>query len=390
MNAGSQSILEPPPPVRARASLAGSAIPAVVPAGKRRLESLDFVRGLAMALMALDHLRSAFVFSEGGADAREIAPALMVTRLVTHFCAPAFILLAGVGAALSVARGRSRAEVATFLVTRGLMLVLLDLVVFNASLDLHHVGLGVIWTIGWSMVALASGLWLPQWGQIVGAGVLLFLPRWMALSFSRVTGSGFWTALVTGGSVDLTGGVSLSLQYPVLPWAAVMLLGYRLGDLFGSPAERRKRWLMTLGIAALALFVVLRGFTTYGDPVSWDRNGLLDFFHCAKYPPSPAFLLMTLGPPLLLLGVVDGREFIGRSALVTLGQVALFFYVVHRIAIRALVLVLGRWLGAVPEAGLSLPVVYGLWVGFMLVLYPFCRWFAGLKRRSTWAWLRYV
>lgn len=107
MNAGSQSILEPPPPVRARASLAGSAIPAVVPAGKRRLESLDFVRGLAMALMALDHLRSAFVFSEGGADARGIAPALMVTRLVTHFCAPAFVLLAGVGTALSLARGRS-------------------------------------------------------------------------------------------------------------------------------------------------------------------------------------------------------------------------------------------------------------------------------------------
>src|SRR3954468_24249570 len=169
---------------------------------KVRVESVDLLRGLAIVFMALDHVRdyfSAAQFSPVNLD--RTTPALFFTRWITHFCAPVFVALAGTGVYLSARRGKTRAELTRFLLTRGLWLIILELTVLRFgmcfSLDYHWVSLTILWAIGWSMIALAGLIALPI--PVVGAvGVPILLghnlmdsvtfdhPQWLRV---------LWTAL---------------------------------------------------------------------------------------------------------------------------------------------------------------------------------------------------
>ena len=138
----------------------------------RRVSSIDIVRGLAMILMAIDHVR---VYS--GQPAGGPTPGIFFTRWITHFVAPAFVFLAGTGAYLHGRKLGDRAALARFLATRGIWLVLLELTVLRVAwtfnLDFAHYMLaGVIWMLGWCMVLMAGAIFLPM-RAIAGVGLAI-------------------------------------------------------------------------------------------------------------------------------------------------------------------------------------------------------------------------
>jgi uncharacterized membrane protein len=357
-----------------------------------RLDSIDLLRGLVMVLMALDHARD--FFGASGMNPRDVAdPALFLTRWITHYCAPIFILLAGTSAYLYGARGRSTAEISRFLITRGFWLMLLEFTIvrlgwtFDTGLD--YFVTQVIWAIG------AIGL-----AMIVGHN-----------AFGGVTASDFgaygwiWNFLHEPKLLTLAPGSQLYALYPLIPWAGVMAAGYALGPVFLLDAKVRRRLLLDLGAAITVAFVVLRLSNVYGDPAPWavQETGLstvLSVLNVEKYPPSLLYLMMTLGPALMLLALFERVRGDLAQWITTFGRVPLLYYVAHIFLIHALAVVLAlvaigdaTWLiGGLPSAkpadyGLPLPGVYAVWLMVVVALYPLCAWFAQLKRRrSEWWW----
>lgn len=393
---------------------APSSPPQPVPSS-RRVESVDLLRGLVMVIMALDHVRDhlhrgAMTFDP--TDLTRASAALFLTRWITHFCAPVFMFLAGTGAFLWAARGRTNDEISRYLLTRGLWLVVLELTVVNAEwrmgVQFHFFGALVLWALGWSMVALAGLVYLPVaaitaigWVMIAGHNALdgIKPEAWGQLAW-------LWRILHVQGDIQLGPGRSLFVLYPLIPWIGVMAAGYGFGALLLRPAEARRRSILALGAALTAAFVVLRAIDRYGDPMGWSvqHSGLftaLSFLNCQKYPPSLLFLLMTLGPALLLLGAID-RGFAGIvRPLVVFGRVPFFYYLIHLALIDVVTVVLamaryGSRVGQVmangppSDYGYGLPVVYAVWIGVIVALYPVCRWYAGVKARSRSPLLSYL
>jgi uncharacterized membrane protein len=390
-------------------------IPAVA-ATRSRIDSVDVLRGLVMVVMALDHTRDYFSGARfDPLDLTQTNAALYFTRWITHFCAPVFVFLAGTGAFLSLSRGRSKKYLSRFLWTRGLWLVIVEvtLVTFGWSFDFgfHDIVLQVIWAIGWSMVVLAFLIRLPR--AAVGAfGVVMIASHnlldtipperfgayawlWDIVHVSR------WTPIAQDGTHSFT------LVYPLIPWVGVMAAGYALGPVFSLPAGRRRRTLLLLGIALTAAFVLLRWTNLYGDPRPWttQKNGLftvLSFLNCEKYPPSLLYLLMTLGPALALLALLDRPAGPLGSKIRVFGRVPFFYYVLHIPLVHAMAIAFGlirygpaifAWSRTNPppvDAGLGLPGVYAAWLLAVLILYFPCRWFAGLKARRRDVWLSYL
>jgi uncharacterized membrane protein len=368
--------------------------------GQGRIASVDILRGLVMALMALDHTRD--FFSTGGFNPRDVTePALFLTRWITHFCAPTFIFLAGLSAYL-YGRGRSIGEASRFLFTRGLWLILIEFTVvdFAWSFDLgslHQLFGGVIWVIGASMVVLAALIYLPGWA--IGALAFALIAGHNLLDGVRAqelgTATPLWHVLHEPGRIHL-GAVSLNVLYPLVPWIGVMAAGYLLGPVMQRETRARRRILLGLGAALTLGFVLLRATNFYGDPAPWAEQGTwlattLSFVNCEKYPPSLLYLIMTLGPALMLLAAFDHAR--GRIAdwLAVFGRVPFFFYVVHLYLIHGLA-TLGSLAvtGGAGDAGLSLPGVYLVWLVVLVLLYPVCLWFSQLRERSTGLWWRYL
>jgi uncharacterized membrane protein len=386
--------------------------------GRSRLESVDRLRGLVMVLMALDHVRGYFTDPRiDPTDLGQTSVALFLTRWISHLCAPTFMLLAGTGAYLAAQRGKSKPELAWFLVTRGLWIVLLELTVVRFSwtfdYDFRGNNAGVLWAIGWSMVVLGGLVFLPTWavtafGLVMIAGHNLLddvspdrfgplSPLWEILHRKEMH---------RDKPLELFGGaVHFDTQYPLVPWIGVMAAGYGLGVLFQrTPAERR-RWLLGLGTACCLGFLLLRAVNVYGDPDPWspqprgDVFTALSFLNCHKYPPSLLYLLMTLGPALLLLALFERAPQLPGRPLLVFGRVPMFFYLIHipLIHVLALATAVARFGPTVldakePPPGLwySLPVAYAIWLGVVLALYPVCRWFMGVKQRRRDAWLSYL
>ena len=472
------------------------------PSSSSRVVSIDVLRGAAMVLMAIDHVR---VFS--GVPAGGSTPAVFFTRWVTHFCAPAFVFFAGTGASLY---GRKHADVSRFLFLRGLWLVLLELsilrVAWTFNFDFAHYELaGVIWVIGWSMVLLGAGLklidavsggarYLPEaarqdGGEVAradearragrhggrrpagfaaacvgGIGVaIIALHNLLDAKAGAVTGSldgglraalwkigyiGFFAGPIQGAN----GTPSLIVLYSLVPWIGVMAAGYGFGRIVAMEPARRNRICVTVGLGAIALFLVLRGFNLYGDPRPWSAPptpartaapsrapgspaqgaipgsqlastpagaqsaphagppplpALLSFLNTTKYPASLLFLLMTLGPTIALMPLAERlRGPVGRM-LTTFGRVPLFFYLLHIPLIHALALIVSAirqghvdpWLfanhpmGAPPPPdgyNWGLPLLYLVWAIAIAILYPACVWFAGVKARRKERWLSYL
>jgi len=400
---------------RAATAVSASAAPV-----RRRVESIDVVRGVIMIVMALDHTRD--FFGPAGVNPSDMAQttvALFFTRWITHFCAPVFFLLTGTGAYLSRGR-RTRRQLSRLLVTRGLWLIVLELTVvrclgYQFNFDYHVTMLVVLWALGWSMIALAALVYLPP-AVITVVGIAMIAAHNL-LDPIRASSLGglapLWSILHGPGMVLALSGHVVFAAYPLIPWIGVTAAGYGLGQLYRQTADRRGPLLLRLGFAMTTGFVLLRLANVYGDPVRWSAQPsamftLLSFLNTTKYPPSLLFLLMTLGPAVLLLWLVDrGTPRVLRPALV-LGHVPLFYFVLHFSLIHLLAVIIcqfrygdAHWMFESPSLaqypitpppgwGYSLPIVYLIWVCVVTMLYPACAWYARLKqRRGDW-WLSYL
>ena len=388
-----------------------SPAPAAVAA---RLPGIDRMRGLVIVLMALDHVRDFFNVDALYFDPTDLTrtyPALFLTRFVTHYCAPTFVLLAGVSAFLHGRKLDDRGALARFLLTRGIWLILLDAIVVSPvwALELGRFHLATLWAIGCSMIALAGLVFLPPRAVLL-IGVLILVSHNLldplhAAQFGAW--APLWSMLHEPGALPfgLPGGVS----YPVLPWIGIMALGYGLGPVFLEPASTRAWQLTLLGLASIALFLLLRGTNFYGDPHPWSQQRdsmmtALSVLNVSKYPPSLLYALVTLGPALLLLPAMERFGGFAGEVLATFGRVPLFIYLLHLYAAHAAAVALflaegfdfaqlrGFGAQAAPPAGLglSLPATYAAWILIMAALYPACRWFASVKRRRHDWWLSYL
>lgn len=410
--------------------------------GRRRIDSIDLLRGIVMVIMMLDHTRD-FVhsgaFSFDPTDLSQTTPALFFTRWITHYCAPVFVFLAGTGTYLQFARGKTKRDLSKFLLTRGLWLIFLELTVvrmgvfFNA--DYRFFGfLQVIWVIGASMIILALLIHLPL-KVIAGFGlVMIFLHNLLdkiqvqAWQGPGTPIPGFWAKLWIVLHLPFRPFPLLPFMSPVvvtvynlIPWVGVMAVGYAFGALYQKESSVRRRGLLWIGGIATALFILLRAVNVYGDASHWAKQKsfvftVMSFVNTTKYPPSLLFLLMTLGPAILFLWCFDSTTVLARAqvslfarlrnAFVTFGRVPLFFYILQWYTSHSMAIVVGliagqpvafQWaspidkFGSPPSGvGFRLWVVYICWIAGVLLLYPLCKWFAGVKaRRRDW-WLSYL
>lgn len=383
------------------------------PVWANRLDSVDLLRGLVMVIMALDHVRDYFNGPRfDPLDLTQTTAALFLTRWITHFCAPVFVFLAGAGAFLSVDRGKPKGELSRFLVTRGLWLVALELTVVRFAWTFHLdyariTILQVIWAIGWSMVILA-GLIHLRLRLIAGFAIVMIAGHNLLdpISPEAFGGHGPTSYGVLGWLWIVLHVPAAPVFYPLIPWVGVMAAGYAFGAILRLEEAERRRTLLALGAALTAAFGLLRWIDGYGDPEYWtqQKDGLftlLSFLNTTKYPPSLLYLLMTLGPAIAALALFERVSGPVARFLVLFGRVPLFFYVLHIYLIHLLVLAFAALQGFEvrrfldlfflfpPEWGFSLPMVYLIWAGVVLALYPACRWFAGIKRRNRSGWLSY-
>jgi uncharacterized membrane protein len=379
-----------------------------------RLASVDALRGLVMVLMALDHTRDYFSSASfDSLDVDQTTPGLFLTRWITHFCAPAFFLLAGLGPSLSRSRGKSPSALAQFLLTRGAFLVLVDLTLVRLGWDFNLKFQGGLWfivlsTLGFSMMALAGLVYLPRlWVGALGVALIAGHNLLDGVQYDRLGPFGpLWTFLHVH-QADEVAGVPFYVTYPFIPWVGVMAIGYALGLLTCQRARDRRRSFLLVGAGLTAAFIVLRAVGHYGDPEPWSPEyggvrAVLSFLRTMKYPPSLQYLLMTLGPILLALGFLEGRRGPLIRWLTTFGRVPLFFYVAHLYVIHALVVAVAALSGFDPLSvcveynqlpdnwGFSLPVVYFFWLLVLGILYAPCAWFRKLKKRSKNVLLSYL
>ncbi len=389
-----------------------------IPSSNQRISSIDLVKGLAMLIMALDHARDyvhapAFLFDT--ADPTQTTLAIFFTRWVTHFCAPAFSFLAGMSAYM-VGKRKSKSELSGFLLKRGLWLVIIELTLVNFGwlFDLNHgtILLQVIWSLGISMIVLAGLVYLHRNIVLVFSLILIFGHN--LLDGIRFDDSILWALTHNLNIFILSENLMLVVGYPIIPWIAVMALGYCLGSYYDSSIDptKRKKTFNLIGISAILLFVLLRGYNIYGDPNDFEQFGtlsknLVSFLNPSKYPPSLLFLLMTLGGTFVLLA--NSEKWKGKAVdfVCTFGRVPFFFYIIHiylihliAIGLAALTgfsweknMVLAAWgiiENPIPGYGFPLWVVYAVWISVILLLYPICKKFDRYKQgnKEKW-WLSY-
>lgn len=382
-----------------------------------RILSIDLLRGLVMVTMALDHARMYFGYGTWYASPTDLAtttPMLFFTRWITHFCAPVFLFLAGTSAFLRGTKNTSTAQTALFLFTRGIWLVIVEIVIvtFGWTFDPTYslVILQVIWAIGLSMIVLSGLVFLPM-PVILAIGLALVFGHNL-LDPVRVDGISFvdylWYTLHQPQLVTSNGRV-ISIFYPVLPWAGLMALGYVFGNLFTKDvaATRRTLWLLASGIGATILFIVLRQFNLYGEPflrqvLDSGTFTLVSFLNTTKYPPSLQFLLMTMGPALIFLAIIEYARMRETNPFVVFGKVPLFFYIVHIYLIHALAIVALSFTGwdwreyilsaprfqsgRLSDFGFGLEAVYVIWLIVVIMLYPLCRWYQKVRQNNPGKW----
>jgi uncharacterized membrane protein len=369
-----------------------------------RFDLIDWARGLVVVLMALDHTRD-FVgdVSFDAVDPNVSNPAVYATRWVTHLCAPTFVLLTGVGAYLARGRGRTTRELSVYLLTRGVWLIMLEFTLIHTFWELYHpnfyrLRFQVIAAIGFGMIALAGLVWLPArlvgvMGAAVAFGHNLLDPITPA-QFGHL--DWMWRALHETGEVRF-GAVTISVPYPVLPWAGVIALGYGCGELVFLDRPRRRATLVTASAVCMVAFVCLRVTNLYGDPNPWSQfdssiHTAMSVFNCSKYPPSAAYLWATLGVVSALAAAADGHASPPGRWLITFGRVPLFFYLIHLPVVQLVAMsiyLIGRAIGVYPAFDVVLTrgmkndlwVVYLAWLAVLVLLHRPCHWFA--RRKAT-------
>ena len=375
-----------------------------------RLQAIDILRGLVIVLMVIDHVRDFFhapmFMGQDPLNLETTNPWLYATRWVTHFCAPTFVFLAGAGAWLYGHAGRTPKELAWFLFTRGLWLVVLEFTVVNLGWS-FAVGLPflqVIWAIGASMILLAALVWLPSMA-VLALGVVIIAGHNALAPIDATTNTGLWNLLHEPGLVANFGEAGVIFgAYPLLPWFGIMCLGYGLGFVWVD--SRRDQKFAILGMAMIACFVALRFPDRYGDPIKWavqdeTWKSIASFLNVNKYPPSLLYVLATLGPMLALVPLWSRLKGPVAEFFLTYGRVPLFAYVLHIFVAHGLMMLVGVAMGreasafqnflfnpaaALPGWGFSLGYVYLFWALTLAILFPLCRWFGKVKRDNPGKW----
>lgn len=394
---------------------------AAAPITAKRVVSIDLLRGVVMIIMTLDHVRDYFhrdAFLYDPTNLEQTSVPIFFTRWITHYCAPIFMLLAGVAAHLYGAK-RDRKSLSYFLLTRGLWLIIAEVLIvtlgwtFNPAYPVLI--LQVIFAFGVSMIVLSALIYLPLTAILIIG--LLLAGAHNVLDGVHVPGDGggavFWAFLheqrfFSGGRFSFFAG------YPLIPWIGIIAIGYWFGSLYRSNVDpaRRKKILLTVGAGAIVLFIIVRMINGFGDPRPWavQKNGvftLLSFINVTKYPPSLLYSLITIGPALIFLALTENVSNAFSRFTSVFGRVPMFFYLVHIYFIHALALlgaifsgyqwsdmVVSTWISAEPGLrgyGYSLTVVYIIWIGTVLLLYPLCKWFDRYKRsHPEKVWLSYL
>ncbi len=381
-----------------------------------RVDSIDILRGIVMIIMALDHVRHFFgPAAYAPEDLEFTSGALFFTRWITHFCAPVFVFLAGTSAYLYQQNtGCSPRHLSRFLFTRGLWIIFIEIFGWNLIIQwvpYQMLILQVLWTIGWSMIILGIMIYWP-WRVILTVCLILIFGH-NALDSIRAENLGVWEpiwALLHQYHTVLIKNVPVVIYYPIIPWVGVMGVGFVFGRLLALPKPQRNVAFAAIGGFTILTFILLRGLNIYGDPQPWtiqERGPLYTFLsvlNTQKYPPSLLYLLMTLGPAILVLAVLDRLSEPITSFLKVFGKVPFFFYLLHFAVIHIACAIWSKllfgtasswWLG--PPSGfpegyhLDLWFVYFIWVLLIIALYPACRWYMNYKRikKGQW-WLSYL
>ena len=383
-----------------------------------RIESIDLLKGLVMIIMALDHTRDYFHYSAfyfDPTDPTQSTLPIFFTRFITHFCAPAFSFLAGLSAFM-ISKRKSLPELSSFLFKRGLWLVFVEIIIisFAWKFDMHfrHIGLQTIWSLGVSMIVLAGLIYLPKRLILVFSLVIIFGHN--LLDNIHFDGNFLWAMLHERQKFEFTEGHTVVFAYSLLPWIAVMSLGYCFGSLYDATFEtaKRKKILNGLGIGSLMLFVILITLNTYGDPVRWANYGvnsktLMSIFDVNKYPPSLLYLLITLGGTFLFLANAEKLKGKVVDFFSTFGRVPFFYYILHIYLIHLFAAFAAYFTGfgwqalvlptfitrveALKGYGFNLITVYLVWIVVILLLYPLCKKFDSYKQshKEKW-WLSYL
>lgn len=383
-----------------------------------RVSSIDVLRGIIMIIMALDHTRDYFHWPALTAD--PLNPtiidfstiAIYFTRWVTHFCAPVFVFLSGVSAYLA-SRKKSRNEASSFLMKRGLFLVVMEITVltlvitFNPSFN--FILLLVIWVIGMSMILLGLSMRVSD-RFILIVGLILFFGHNIVDTLNMPNHPAI-RALLTGPTgVPLSASHVLGISYTLLPWTGVMFMGYSVGKWFSAatPPEVRRRRLLITGFSMVSVFLLFRFTNIYGNPqpfVAGDSTTrtILNFLNTSKYPPSLLFVCMTVGPALIFLAIAENWNNRFTSFVKVYGNVPFFYYVVHFLLLHLLVTVVyfAGGYSSLPQGnsimafrpqifGFGLPIVWAIWIGVVLIMYYPCKWFQRVKMNNKSTFLKYV
>ena len=394
----------------------------VLNTNKKRIESIDILRGIVMVIMALDHVRDYFHTGKDPLNLATTTPFFFFTRWITHFCAPIFVFLSGTSIYLQSLR-KTKKVLQSFLIKRGLWLILVEVVIvtFAWTYNPHYnlIIFQVIWAIGISMVLLGLLIRLPFNFILVVGLVIVFGHNLLDIPESAAGFKpGFWWDLLHHGffaRYPFSQNHVLVILYPFAPWTGLMILGYCTGVFFSSKysVQQRRKILNSIGIGLILLFIVVRFINVYGNPEQWiiQKNALftiLSFINVHKYPPSLLYMLLTIGPAFLLLSLFEETQNRFTGTMRIYGRVAFFYYVIHLYLIHFISAVFFFARGHTFQQGLdvskglpfyflaakdgySLLTVYVIWICVIIALYPVCKWYDNYKsnHREKW-WLSYL
>lgn len=365
----------------------------------KRIRAIDWMRGLVMMLMTIDHAGDAFdahhFFTDGvffWKPGTPIPTGEFLTRWLTHLCAPSFVLLAGVSVALSSEKRRDQPGQTAFLVKRGLLIAALDPIWMSLAFTQYHpIILQVLYAIGMSLVCMAFLRRLPT-RVLLGLALAIqaFGELAVRVRFAWHPLDVLWSLLLVGGPVA----PRTMCAYPLLPWLSIMMGGFVLGRWLLETRERDGRSrvapMLGIGFALLALFAVVRAIDGYGN---WllhrDSTAVLQWLHVAKYPPSIAYSSLELGICFCLLALFFALDDASpRRALAPFGlfgATAFFYYVIH------LHLLVGfESIVRLNRQTHGLLTTWSATAIVLVVLAPACAWYRGYKRAHPDGWTRYL
>ena len=381
-----------------------------------RIVSLDLLKGIIIVMMAMDHTRiffhsSSYLFDP--TDPEKTNLLLFLTRWITHFCAPAFSILAGISAYL-IGKRKSKKELSVFLVKRGIWLIIVELIIVNFgwTFDIYFssFNFGVIWCLGISMIFLAAIIHLKMKHILIISLLILFGHN--LLDTIPIQDNFLWSILHEKRNFNIFS-IHFIIYYPIIPWIGVMSLGYYFGAFYDKDynAKRRRKIFNLIGISSLLLFIVFRSINQYGNHHKWETYDTLiqtiySFLEPTKYPPSLTFLLLAFGIMFLILGNIENTKRQISEFFSVFGRVPFFVYIIHIFIIHFFSVVFYRLTlmyrhyeisnSANPnseislERGTSIGITFLIWIGIIIILYPLCKKFWAYKQnnKDKW-WLSY-